>query len=723
MTKGRTRVRAQTCELEGITVHDYTEKSSMMLLETCAQNLGLPHFASPFELPVIVSSGTIARWTKSALIAQGGIYRLCWCAHDITNSSQCSSAESFRVDVGQFMLLGPAPLAQDRTCVSGQTCLLDGLEGVGLSDSDMTMVLDTCSMVQGDPNVVGKFPVGGLTMDVGASGAIVSWGSAIVTSHGGVSRLCWCAGQYRPSISASNETVSGCDSAEGFRVDFGALTIVGPSPLSDQTVHRVDIDSGVGNMSAVMNIPCPPSLDRAGFIMYTAVKAADRGLLVENNQTHFLCVSWSTGATAWTYASGDDYLAFYPIDTDVLLASVDFGSNVTLQYSVSPLRSPGILHYAGVRRGYKEGDLAFQFEQFNVSGRIDIQGSFFTILVESFGRTCVSGQTCVLDGIYGKHLSTTDRFLVLGTCMPLQNQLLRFAGLGHSVTSSGNSFSVTWAINETLQSFNETHLGIAITGAGGQYRLCWCAGFFPSCTLLSNFWTDMGRFTLLGPSPLQQHRTCVSGQACVLDGIRGLALSSSDRLWILNTCAITDVIDRAQYAGEFQTYLASGAITSWSDEKTTSAGGQYRLCWCAGSYPCDVAAQFKTDVGRFDLIGVSPLFQDRTCVSGQTCLLDGIVGHYLQPGDNVLVLDTCGITTLLQRFPISGNSGFSISASGGQIVTWGSTAVTAAGGQYRLCWRASPSTTSNVTAASLSESFISRLWPSYAHWHKSAFTR
>ena len=41
----------------------------------------------------------------------------------------------------------------------------------------------------------------------------------------------------------------------------------------------------------------------------------------------------------------------------------------------------------------------------------------------------------------------------------------------------------------------------------------------------------------------------------------------------------------------------------------------------------------------------------RTCVSGQTCQVDGLVGHYLSDTDMVAVMDTCGVASTLPRFP------------------------------------------------------------------------
>ena len=50
----------------------------------------------------------------------------------------------------------------------------------------------------------------------------------------------------------------------------------------------------------------------------------------------------------------------------------------------------------------------------------------------------------------------------------------------------------------------------------------------------------------------------------------------------------------------------------------------------------------KVDVGAITVVGPSPItVQDRTCVLGQECFLDGFTGQNLDPADQLMVLDTC----------------------------------------------------------------------------------
>ena len=112
----------------------------------------------------------------------------------------------------------------------------------------------------------------------------------------------------------------------------------------------------------------------------------------------------------------------------------------------------------------------------------------------------------------------------------------------------------------------------------------------------------------------------MSGETCTVDRILGQHLSVGDKLLILDTCAHSTLLPRSSHTGLSTSVVHSGAFIAWSDVPVTSAGGEYRLCWCAASFnTCSSTEHFVTDEGALTLIGPTPLFRDRTCVSGQTC--------------------------------------------------------------------------------------------------------
>ena len=153
-------------------------------------------------------------------------------------------------------------------------------------------------------------------------------------------------------------------------------------------------------------------------------------------------------------------------------------------------------------------------------------------------------------------------------------------------------------------------------------------------------------------SPLSQHQTCVSGQTCKFHNVVGQDLYSSNSLMVLDTCAVAPAPVRFGTAGQTVGLSSSGAMISWGDTPVSAAGGFYRLCWCAGGpeFSCSIPENFRTDAGILELVGVSPMKQHRTCVSGQVCLVEGIEGRDLDPSDITWALDTCGYSITPPRF-------------------------------------------------------------------------
>ena len=232
----------------------------------------------------------------------------------------------------------------------------------------------------------------------------------------------------------------------------------------------------------------------------------------------------------------------------------------------------------------------------------------------------------------------------MDTC-GLDRVISRAPRAGHFTLVSQSGAAVTWGSQ-------------VITSSGGVYRLCWWSGIpstAPNSTVVSDpdtpgedFVVDLGKLELIGPAPLTQDRTCVSGQTCHLVLVEGLGLESSNRWMILDTCGTGP-----QTRGIGPDLAAAGGLQWIWDEPFTAAGGEYRLCWCASlprpslsvldgnltnstnwtqppnanetvALDCILPEEFSVDAGKFSVMGVAPLEQHRTCVSGQSCSFSGI---------------------------------------------------------------------------------------------------
>lgn len=208
-------------------------------------------------------------------------------------------------------------------------------------------------------------------------------------------------------------------------------------------------------------------------------------------------------------------------------------------------------------------------------------------------------------------------------------------------------------------------------------------------TLILTTTLRLGQLFVLGPAPLAQDRSCISGQTCSLSGFQGRGLSLSDEIRVMDTCGVESAVPRAPQAGHFSQVSESGASVNWGRVAITAAGGQYRLCWRSGTIelngPLAISTadtpsiEFAVDIGKLDILGPAPLEQERTCVSGQTCMLTGINGYELSNADRWRVLDTCGVPSAPYGI------GTDLVVASGMNWVWESTLSTS-GGEYRLCW-------------------------------------
>ena len=167
-----------------------------MVLETCGvRDLveGIPNDGIAFT---VAASGKSPSWGSEPLTARGGKYRLCWCTRNSAaltaveaaatvgniSDADCDSALSYNIDFGELSLLGPRPLQQDRTCLAGWPCNLEGFRGTGLDSLDAVMVLETCGKSSA---IVPRWDAAGRSTPVDLrDGTTFWWGSMVVSASG-----------------------------------------------------------------------------------------------------------------------------------------------------------------------------------------------------------------------------------------------------------------------------------------------------------------------------------------------------------------------------------------------------------------------------------------------------------------------------------------------------------------------------------------------------------
>jgi hypothetical protein len=522
-----------------------------------------------------------------------------------------------------------ASLHQDRTCVSGQPCHIEGIFGNNLASGDSIALLDTCGVGTSLPWAGSSLLRGAAVTAVKTSGYVygirASWGSNALTSPGGLYRMCWCADTFA------------CDVPEHFRVDVGRLTQIGPSAWAG-------LESGFRGYCGTGGI-LSVNLSGAGLTGLRMMNAPSSPL---NN----------SNMTTTPYIDSSFACATLCHQTKGCVAAMFWDPHPHYNSSAGAVGETCRLHS-------------------ECTAKSD-ESSHFLVLLVDFGRdsaqdrTCVSGRQCTLAGLRGQDLSSMDKLLLLDTCGSPQSLLSRGLDLMSTVSP----------LNGGVASFSTGLLHI--TAAGGKYRMCWCAGGF-ACERAYAFSVDVGELTLIGPAPLQQDRTCVSGQTCVLDFLTGEHLSLNDVWLLVDTCSTVTYhaqFNHMQVANE-QPGSSFDATIVASTLLPTLAGGRYQLCWCTGPLPCLFDSSYRVDAGIISLVGPNDIQQDRTCVSGQTCSMESFGGYALAGGDLIMALDTCGRQEPVQKAPFAAR--FVIN-QGDLSASFESTFLTAPGGEYRLCW-------------------------------------
>ena len=669
----RTCVAGRVCTLDGISGEGIIYGDNIMVLNTCSLSREtIPLFPRHASLLVLGRDAVSIKWGNIPVTAAGGQYQLCWCS-GLSGQFSCSTADVHRVVLGTMSIVGPSPLDQQRTCVSGRTCHVDSLLGYGLSAMDSVMVLETCGL----PGTVPRFPFVGLQTVHDGSGASVRWGTTPGTASGGLYRMCWCTDLTAPenatdatAAAIANRTGTySCSMPQHFRVDAGSIVLVGPRPLyqdrtcvSGQTclldgITGQDLTSQDGffvletcGLSTL--VPRFPTSRYPSASMNTVISSSGR------------TISW--GDAKATAAGGQYRLCWCTGDRaqhgEGVDGTSDFACQVPSDYLVD-------------------------------AGRLTMVGP--APLIQH--RTCVSGQTCVLDSIIGQHLTSADRLVILDTC-GVSLQYLPQAAAPSLMLASGATFSWGYVIN---------------TAPGGQYRLCWCVVSMNGCGTSDMFAVDFGRLDVIGTKPMD--RTCISGQQCRFDDVEGHGLQVGDMFLLLETCGTIGFLEKTPQTGYVEKTTGvfgkerNAAIVNFGLPELTSPGGLYRLCWCpasathtyqapngsdvSNSVDCTTGLNFRVDSGQLLVLGPSPFKQQRTCVSGQTCELDAVLGKFLALGDKVMLLDTCNTLTTAARFTndavfvLNQQNRFSpvvdISAPDAFAAAVPSSA---AGGVYRLCW-------------------------------------
>ena len=669
----------QPCFAYNITGQDLGNGDRFMVLETCGLFTAPRRFTGGGVSDLMSENGTLATWGQEPTCmepynfdcrgvrptSQGGNFRLCWCAHNYT----CSLASDFRVDIGHLSFLGPYPLTNSRTCVAGQPCAFSGIEGHYTQDGDKLMALDTCAhpetlqLIQSsdkwgiyNQRLVAAGQYGwfdGPSNNASSNGSSFLWGAVdqVITSPGGLYRMCWCAANYP------------CLEARDFQTDVGELNVIGPFLELPDPTGLLTLEQRLQSFTCTTNEPCSVSGLQGQFL-------SDGDLLMVKRDCS---PAWEFNSTVPYWPSNT--FVWGIADPGIVETTVNGITYQTYNWAVigttseREVRSEGAYYrLCWCAAGYTCADpIDFAVD----AGTMKLIGPH-----HNQAKTCFSGAACTASSVTGVGLSNGDRTMVLRYC-DTDLYIARFPNEGYSDPAVDNGTTITWS----------GAAATPVTSPGGFYKLCWC-GASQTCTRSgSNFRVEYGLLYIVGPSPLTQSKTCLSGELCAVEDFAGYGLSSGDRMMISSNCGDPNgVIPRFPNMGISGPSTNNGTTFVW-DDYVTAGGGIYWMCWCSNMYSCDRADLFNVESGLLTLPGPY-LGQERTCRSGTECGFSTLRGLGLADGDRIMIMNQCGTNSILPGWPDNGVSDPAIFQ--GTEYAWGISSgglhVTGAGGEYSMCW-------------------------------------
>ncbi|CAE8721744.1 unnamed protein product [Polarella glacialis] len=156
-------------------------------------------------------------------IPNGGIWKMCYCFSIALgpNTGSCASLSEFRTSAGLLKVLGTSSSAQDSSCVAGASCTVGGAHGL---QGELTKGQDKVAFVAAATGSCGAtLPDANLAFgsyqQVPWLGKVELTGSQV--QKGGRWYICFCSAGY-----------GGCNSFGDFTDTAGILTVLGPSPNS-----------------------------------------------------------------------------------------------------------------------------------------------------------------------------------------------------------------------------------------------------------------------------------------------------------------------------------------------------------------------------------------------------------------------------------------------------------------------------------------------------------
>ena len=625
----------EDCTWSGITGIGLQDGDRIMILKVCGEGPIVPGFPNADIAIATGGGGSYSFGADNYIRAGGAEYAMCWC--QTSNANVCTGPTNFLTPAGLLIVSGAA--SHDVSCVQGFECKLTNFTGVGLAEGDKIKILLECAV----GSDVANWPNQGIAEATAGGQEYLTWQGVALTAQFGNYRICWCKLGWD------------CSSTAGFKMDAGALRVVGINPGQSRSCHA--------------GAPCQitgltgSNLRNGDLIkILTACGATGQEVLgVPNNATSLpstsMGQSFSWGVTNLIEAVVGDYkMCWCPYgNSDGCTANAHFATEA--------------------------GTLS-------IRGPVDV----------ALNASCVAGQTpeCVV-GPFEAGVGLTygsDRIALVSTA--------NNCGTDAADTLAGGTSGKEVGTDKMLR-FTPTDLPY-----GGTWKMCYCASFDSSldqdalqCGSTEDFAATAGFLTVLGAFP-DQTVNCTRNEACtfVLEGnglnsaIHRLAITDSS-----GTCGASESIDTATRRRRDVTSNPYSAVGVTVESYLTftvdpiQALDSYIMCFCIpaiGGSLCSATSltTYRQNIGILDIRGATA-GQQFTCGRGGRCTLD-ILGRGLSTLDRAKIVNTStactgepqetGFFKSLLIADRDGTTSTSARFSLGQVT---------AGGTFKVCYCAS----------------------------------
>jgi len=661
--------------------------------------------------------------SEQPVVVRGGTYNLCWCGPDPMGMDPApgkdwrqptgvqpdpcpyhrpDNAGMFVAPAGKLRIIGPVARATSY-CKLGVECIVDQVEGVGISGSDRISIQTACGKASQPPPgwlagvaelgtdqwVEGGWMARGpvlssdVLLSIGApqfrattktTTTTQTTSSTVFTTGSGLSSIKGCNDSN--SSNGSNCFNSSNDSGTSTNAGSSASNVtITTSGNTSNATHLLSACNASNMSSNCSNAPNGSNAFNATFIN---AKTAQAGPKVLDLTTTAERVTTTTTKTTTTTTTMDYSLPFVSDTPRGVFGFPNSGVSVSdarvgyFSWGGPTWAQAGnyMLCWCGAdatTEGCKEPS-----DFYMPVGLLTITGPSVLPLASQLHR-CVRGRPCEVVRFEGTMPAVSKLLITFDECGTMAP--VGAPRNGQSIASS-DGYNFRWGEDP-------------IMCTPGKYRLCWCPEI-SSCHQAYQFSSYAGVLQVKAPTQAPDFYFCALGLPCNVSGIYGEGLNNGDKVMALTACGTGEAPYEFLSGARSTATFLDGSVF---ELPPTREAGRFRVCWCAAETVCNTGSDFATDLGQIDTGGPDASVT-YVCYEWEPCALNYLQGLALKDGDRIMAVpDGTDCTRhYLGAPPPLGQEGFpnggvaAASTNGGRSHDWGKGLIRSFPGMYAVCW-------------------------------------